>query len=191
MKLTEQQIIDAAISVLNDNPSATLEMVAEKAGVTSRTLYRYFNDRTKLINSCKEALAITCKAAINAAFDASNDPLKQLELTLYAGIDCGSKYAFFEKLNQNNQPTAPISPQPDSDYTEIYNKWLNLIIELQWQGIVTKELTPAWIHKLFSGMVNTTISAITSGDVALNDVKKFAWISFSQSIGIQKQVLSK
>jgi AcrR family transcriptional regulator len=184
MKLTEQNIVDTAIIVLNENPSATLEIVAEKAGISSRTLYRYFSDRNKLIDACKEMLTTTCRAAMNAAFDGSDNPLKQLELTLYAAIDCGSKFAFFEKLNQimPKQET----PSPEGNEGQIQSRLFNMIITLQKQGLITDVLTSAWIYKLFSGMVNTTISAISSGDIALNDVKRFAWISFSQSIGIQK-----
>ncbi|WP_164849973.1 TetR/AcrR family transcriptional regulator [Mucilaginibacter limnophilus] len=184
MKSTEQNIVDTAIYVLNENPSATLEMVADKAGISSRTLYRYFNHRNKLLASCKETLTVTCRAAMNAAFDASENPIKQLELTLYAAIDCGSKFAFFDKLNQimPKQET----PETDGNAGQIQGRLFNLIVTLQKQGLITDVLTSAWIYKLFSGMVNTTISAITSGDIAVNDIKRFAWISFSQSIGIQK-----
>lgn len=186
MKLTEQNIVDTAIAVLNENPSATLEIVADKAGVSSRTLYRYFNDREKLIAACKKTLTTTCREAMNAAFEGSDDPLKQLELTLYAAINCGSKFAFFEKLNQ----IMPKQKAPSSEGNEgqIQSRLFNLIVTLQKQALITDVLTSVWIYKLFSGMVNTTISAISSGDIALNDVKRFAWISFSQSIGIKNNV---
>ncbi|RYY36251.1 MAG: TetR/AcrR family transcriptional regulator [Sphingobacteriaceae bacterium] len=184
MKLTEQNIVNTAIYVLNENPSATLEMVADKAGISSRTLYRYFNDREKLIDACKIMLTTTCREAMNAAFDGSDNPLIQLELTLYAAINCGSKFAFFEKLNQIMPKQE--APAPDGDAGQIQSRLFNLIVTLQKQGLITDVLTSAWIYKLFSGMVNTTISAISSGDIAINDINRFAWISFSQSIGIQK-----
>lgn len=183
MELTEKKIIGAAIAIFNDDPSATLEMVADKAEITTRTLYRYFKDRKVLLDSCRKEMTLTCRAAMNAAFDASTVPLKQLELTLYACIDCGSKYAFFDKINQRSEHQLS-NTEIDSEYEQINSKWLALIITLQKQGIVTSKLTPEWIYQLFSGMINTTLQAISSGNIAPNNVKKFAWYSFSQSIGI-------
>lgn len=197
MELTEKKIIDAAIIIFNDDPSATLEMVADKAKVTTRTLYRYFKDRKVLLESCRRVMNSACKAAMNAAFESSTDPLKQLELSLYACIDCGSKYAFFDKIHQrseqqqsaglaNDQSKDSSDFAKNDDYEQLNNKWLALIITLQKQDIVTSKLTPEWINQLFSGMINTTLNAINSGNVAPNNVKKFAWYSFSQSIGISE-----
>ncbi|RYE17667.1 MAG: TetR/AcrR family transcriptional regulator [Sphingobacteriales bacterium] len=188
MKITHPQIIDAAITVFNTDPSATVEAVAEKAGITSRTLYRYFNDRAQLLSACKDTLAETCKAAMGTAFASGSDALQQLELTLYAGIKCGTKYAFFDKLNQAIQQGTTASASQHNEFGQIKQQWVALVIQLQDQGVITHDLTPAWIFKLFSGMINTTISAIASGDVALNDVERFAWISFSNSLGIKRKI---
>lgn len=184
MEVTKKRIIDAAIIVFNNDPSGTLEMVADKANVTTRTLYRYFKDRKILLDFCRQEMALTCKAAMNAAFEASAVPLKQLELTLYACIDCGSKYAFFDKTNQKSDYQPSVRNEENSEYDHISSRWIALIIALQKEDIITSELTPEWIHQLFSGMINTTLRAISSGDVAPNNIKKFAWYSFSKSIGI-------
>jgi hypothetical protein len=53
---------------------------------------------------------------------------------------------------------------------------------------VTPELSPAWIQQLFSAMVSTTLNAVQSGSIAAKDVRKFAWYSFSRSIGISVSV---
>jgi hypothetical protein len=39
---------------------------------------------------------------------------------------------------------------------------------------------------LFGSIVETTIYAVESGDVAKNDSKKFAWISFKGAIGLKE-----
>ena len=46
---TEQIIVEAAILVLNEDYSAPLEKVAERAGITRRTLHRYFTGREELL----------------------------------------------------------------------------------------------------------------------------------------------
>jgi AcrR family transcriptional regulator len=186
MEVTKKRIIDAAIIVFNNDPSGTLEMVADKADITTRTLYRYFKDRKVLLEFCRQEMALTCKAAMSAAFESSTVPIKQLELSLYACIDCGSKYAFFDKTNQRSDYQPSAGNEENREYNDLNSRWIALIITLQKEDIVTNELTPDWIQQLFSGMINTTLRAISSGNIAPNDIKKFAWYSFSKSIGISE-----
>ncbi|UOE51367.1 TetR/AcrR family transcriptional regulator [Mucilaginibacter sp. SMC90] len=184
MEATKKKIIDAAIVIFNNDPSAGLEAVADKANITTRTLFRYFKDRAVLLEHCRQEMTQTCKAAMMAAFDASDIPLKQLELTLYACIDCGSKYAFYDKMNQQSS-TAPLISDFRQEYFSIQKKWFDLITALQKKGMVTDFFTVEWIYQLFSGMITVTLQAINTGTVALGNVKKFAWYAFSQSIGIK------
>ncbi|WP_223809034.1 TetR/AcrR family transcriptional regulator [Rufibacter hautae] len=184
MELTEQKIIDSAIIIFNDDLSASLETVAEKAGVTRRTLHRYFKDRPELVEACKGEMLTSCKAAMAAAYASSGDPLEQLEAMLYAGIDCGYKYAFLKKLYQRPEYGQIYESKEGLGYDDIKAKWRALVDLLQGQGVISKELTIAWVFVLFDGMINITIDALRSGDVARNDIKRFAWYSFSRSIGI-------
>jgi hypothetical protein len=64
-------------------------------------------------------------------------------------------------------------------------KWQALVVLLQKQEIISNQLTVPWVFALFDGMINSTIDALRSGDIARNDIKRFAWFSFSRSIGIQ------
>ncbi len=184
MEVTQQKIIDAAIVTFNDDLSAPLETVADQAGVTRRTLHRYFGDRAQLLDACKAEMQARCQAAMTAAYRSSNDPLRQLELMLYAGIDCGYKYAFLRKLHRRTRyPDVPENAE-GVEYDTIMGKWRALVASLQQQEIISRQLTIPWIFALFDGMINSTIDALRSGDIARNDIKKFAWFSFSRSIGI-------
>lgn len=182
MEETAQKIIDAAVFIFNDDLSASLDAVAGRAGVTRRTLNRYFKERAQLIESCKTEMINTCERAMTNAYNSSANPLKQLEMMLYAAIDCGYKYAFLNKLRWQNLPEPAGNDNTQMD--NVKQKWYSLITILQKKKIVDKNLTLEWILVLFGGMVNTTIDALRSGSVAKNDIKKFAWSSFSRSIGI-------
>ncbi|WP_183561544.1 TetR/AcrR family transcriptional regulator [Mucilaginibacter sp. SP1R1] len=185
MSNTERAIIDAAIIVLNDDLSAPMETIAEKAHVTRRTLHRYFKDRKHLLDSCKKEMFSTCKDSMNRAYNTTSAPLKQLELMLYAAIDCNYKYAFLNKLQQREQPKLITGEEEENITDNVKSKWRSLVIDLQKSGAIKGNLTPHWIFFLFDGMVTTAISALGSGDVAPNEIKKFAWLSFSNSIGIK------
>jgi AcrR family transcriptional regulator len=184
MKDKRQDIIDAAIIVLNSDFSAGLDLIAEKAGVHKRTLHLHFKSRQELINSCKQDMMITCQQAMTDAYEASPVPTKQLELMLYAGIDCGVKYAFLHKLYGKGTYSQVAVEEKDGTFDTIKHRWFKIIEHLRKEQIINHKLSIAWIFTLFGGMITNTIDAVRSGDVAPNDIKAFAWYSFSKSIGL-------
>jgi AcrR family transcriptional regulator len=184
MKDKRQEIIDAAIIVLNSDFSAGLDLIAQKAGVHKRTLHLHFKSRQELIDSCKLDMMATCQRAMRDAYEASAIPTKQLELMLYAGIDCGAKYAFLNKLYGKKAYSQVADEEKNGTFDTIKHRWFTIIEHLQKEQIINHQLSIAWIFTLFGGMITNTIDAARSGDVAPNDIKSFAWYSFSRSIGL-------
>ncbi|AMR25470.1 TetR family transcriptional regulator (plasmid) [Hymenobacter psoromatis] len=181
---TQQHIIEAAIRVFNEDYSAPLEKVAERAGVTRRTLHRHFAGRDELVTSCAQEMQRSCQRAMTQALDSSPDPRTQLENMLYAAIDCGAKYAFFSKLH--TRPAHQHSAQ-DADcagYDAVTNRCRAVMARLQSQGSISPHLTVEWVFLLFSGLISTTIDAQCAGTVARQHLKQFAWFSFSKGIGL-------
>lgn len=176
---SQQKILDSAIEVLNEDFSAPIDVIADKAGLSRRTLHRYFKDRTALIDACLLNMMQTWETAMLQACSNSDDPVKQLEGMLYAGIDCGVKYAFLHKLSKQ-QPTST-----NSKYTSARDKWFQLIPQLQQKKIISDKIDAAWIRLLFIQMIHTTIEAYRSGDIAPNEIKRMAWYSFRRSIGMK------
>ncbi|REC60564.1 TetR/AcrR family transcriptional regulator [Chryseobacterium pennae] len=183
---TQQKIIDAAISVLNENFSATLEDIAVSCGINRRTLHRYFKSRNELLEASHKNMVEAWEQAAIKACDSSEDPLVQLEHLLYAGIDSGTKYAFLIKLNGygKSSSTAYESKQ-SAAYLKKRNQLFNTLQELQKQQMIDDQFPLPWIRILFTSVITATIAALRSGDIAQNEVKRLAWYSFSRSIGIQ------
>lgn len=175
---SQQKILDSAIEVLNEDFSAPIDVIAERAGLSRRTLHRYFADRPSLIEACRLDMMQTWETAVVQACNSTDDPIKQLEAMLYAGIDCGAKYAFLQKLNRQHAST-------NNTYTAARDKWFRLIPQLQQQKIISDKVDAAWIRLLFIQMIQTTIEAYRSGDIAPNEIKRMAWYSFRRSIGIR------
>lgn len=182
--MTRQKIIDSAIAVLNENFSAPLDRIAEKAGLSRRTLHRYFSDRESLVAACVNDMMQTWQNAMLIAYNSSKDPIEQLEKMLYAGIDCGVKYAFLNKLLIRRYIEELPEVVANTEYETARNKWFGLIPKMQRQKIISNKLPASWIRILFINMITTSIEALQSGDVAPNDIKGFAWYSLSRSIGI-------
>lgn len=183
MEDTRQRIVDCAIATFATHSSATLDTVADAASITRRTLNRYFSDKKDLLEACTREMLTTCEAAMTQAYQSSDHPVTQLERMLYAGIDCNYKFLFLTKLQV--QTTPPSSPPLTQGYDTIKDKWFTLITQLQGQGLISPQLSIAWIFHLFGGMIHTTVHALDSGTVARQDLKTYAWYSFSRSVGLQ------
>jgi AcrR family transcriptional regulator len=175
---SQQKILDSAIEVLNEDFSATIDVIADKAGLTRRTLHRHFKDRAALIAACHLDMMQTWETAVIQAINNTADPLKQLEAMLYAGIDCGVKYAFLQKLDRQSTST-------NTTYTTARDQWFQLVPQLQQQKLISDKVDAAWIRLLFVQMIHTTIAAYRSGDIAPNEIKRMAWYSFRRSIGMK------
>ncbi|SFM99144.1 transcriptional regulator, TetR family [Chitinophaga sp. YR627] len=182
---TRQKIIDATITVLNEDFSAPLDRIAEKTGLSRRTLHRYFTDRGDLIDACREDMMQTWQTAMLQACDSTQDPLIQLERMLYAGIDCGVRYVFLHKLlSHPDEDKAGYSRQNPS-YETTRDNWFQLIPALQRRQLISEHVNATWIRLLFIQMISVTVQAYQSGDIAQNDIKKLAWYSFRRSIGME------
>ena len=187
MSDTQLRIIEAAIVVLNDDLSASLDKIAVQAGVTRRTLHRYFEDREDLYASCRREMQQSCQRAMSAAYASATDPRQQLEQLVYAGIDCGTKYAFLHKLAlpQTAPETAGLATSAAD--TEPDHPLHSVLQTLQRQGALSPELTLAWLGMFFFGLIQATLHAAATGTVAPRDLKPMAWRSFSQGIGLVRE----
>ncbi|MFC6225017.1 TetR/AcrR family transcriptional regulator [Hymenobacter artigasi] len=181
---TEQTIVEAAILVFNEDYSAPLEKVAERAGVTRRTLHRYFTGREELLVCCARDMQRSCREALEQALTSSTDPVVQLENMLYAGIDCGAKYAFFTKLHTRpDHQHAPGQAADCAEYDDLQARCRAVVARLQQEGRISPHLPTEWVLLLLGGVVKTTIEARATGATEPH-LRQFAWFSFSKGIGL-------
>jgi hypothetical protein len=55
---------------------------------------------------------------------------------------------------------------------------------LQTTGMISAELSADWIQNLYNGIVAACITSLNQTQMNQQEVKKFAWYSFSRGIGI-------
>jgi AcrR family transcriptional regulator len=184
MNDTEQNIIEAAILIFNEDLSAPLERVAEQAQTTRRTLHRYFKDRDALMKSCKKEIQRACHVAMEKAYQSTDDPVEKLERMFYAGIECGTKDTFLHKLHTLHDHEHKANDQECSKYDDTFSIWKSHLAYLKNEGFISAMLTVDWIHQLFQGIVVASVSSRNNNSMQLADVKKLGWFSFSRGIGL-------
>lgn len=183
MANTKTKIIAAAVRCFLINESNTLEKVAEEAGVSRRTLHRYFENRQDLMESCKNEMLYNCNEAMNEAYDRDSDPISKVRNMLFAAIEQGANYSFIKRIYARNN-FSDVENKNEFESDNVKSRWLKVMKRLQMEKRINGELTIPWVFNLFGSIIETTISAVESGDIAKNDSKNFAWISFKGAIGL-------
>ena len=179
------KIIAAAVTCFLRNESDTLEKVAEEAGVSRRTLHRYFENRQDLLESCKNEMLNSCNQAMIEAYESDEDPVTKLRKMLFAGIEQGANYAFIKRIYKRSN-FSDVNTKKEFESDNVKAKWLKIIKDLQEERRINHELTIPWIFDLFGAIIETSIYAVEAGDVARNDSTEFAWVSFKGAIGLKE-----
>ncbi|UZR99660.1 TetR/AcrR family transcriptional regulator [Chondrinema litorale] len=185
MSNAKNKIIAAAVTCFLNNESETLEKVAEEAGVSRRTLHRYFENRQDLLESCKNEMLNSCNKAMNEAYESDNDAIIKVRNMLFAAIEQGANYVFIKRMYKRSN-FSDVDAKKEFESDNVKSKWLKIMKGLQEEKRINHVLTIPWIFDLYGSIIETSIYAVEAGDVARNDSKKFAWISFKGAIGLKE-----
>lgn len=132
-------ILDAAVDVLNERPGASIEDVAEAAGVTRQTVYAHYPTREALISAAIDHVATGAVAAMDAAALDDEPPTEALLRLAHIGW---RTYERYPRLLQ-------ISPQdPDAERTRhdpVRERLERVIQRGQDTGEFDQQLSPTWL----------------------------------------------
>jgi TetR/AcrR family transcriptional regulator, repressor for lfrA len=103
---TRRAILDAAMSVLADNPVASLGDIATAAGVGRSTLHRYFAERTDLLCALARHVHDLSNAAIAHAEPDCGPAVEALRRVVECQLDLGPIVPFIY-----NEPTVNADPE--------------------------------------------------------------------------------
>jgi TetR/AcrR family transcriptional regulator, repressor for lfrA len=103
---TRNAILDAAMSVLADNPTASLGDIAAAAAVGRSTLHRYFAERSDLLHALARHVHDLSNAAIEHAEPDCGPAVEALRRVVECQLDLGPIVPFIY-----NEPTIAANPE--------------------------------------------------------------------------------
>ena len=103
---TRNAILDAAMSVLADNPAASLGDIAAAANVGRSTLHRYFAERSDLLHALARHVHDLSNAAIEHAEPDCGPAVEALRRVVDCQLDLGPIVPFIY-----NEPTIAANPE--------------------------------------------------------------------------------
>jgi TetR/AcrR family transcriptional repressor of mexCD-oprJ operon len=155
---TAAAIIDSAATVLAvRGEAASMEEIANSAGIGRATLYRYFPNREELLRAMAAASVRELTARVKEA-DLDGVPFEEAIARLARGIVAtGSKYI---ALSLDSTRLTDAYPEVETEVLEPIRALFRRAIA---DGSLRQDLPPDFLIDLFSGLVKGALDATASG----------------------------
>jgi AcrR family transcriptional regulator len=134
-------ILDAAVPLLGDRPDASMEDIAEAAGVTRQTVYAHFSSRDALLNAVVARVTEQVATAIDAAELDRGSPSEALVRFVDTSWQILERTPLLLHL-----PVVPVGPREELDRHEpITSRLADLIRRGQRAGEFDRDASPEWL----------------------------------------------
>jgi AcrR family transcriptional regulator len=145
---TVTTILEAAERTLRRNPAATVEQIAEVAGVARTTVHRRFATREALIDALAAWATRQFAAAVAAAHPDTAPPLVALYqmTTNVLGVKIGWGYAM----------SRACSPDPDvaGVHTDVRDTCERLFRRAQQAGLLRTDINVRWVRRVYYALID-------------------------------------
>ncbi|MEM8935373.1 MAG: TetR/AcrR family transcriptional regulator [Pseudomonadota bacterium] len=172
-------LIEAAFEVLGRDPSASLALVAEKAGVGRATLHRHFPTRDALMHALAKTAIAETDAACEEACENVQSAAQALELSLRALIPLGPRYGFLTR-----EPVE-YDPEISAEYDRQGEELRQLIEEAKREGALDTRCPTAWLLEAYDHLIFAGWEITRSGEATPKQAADLAWRTFTTGVGGQ------
>jgi len=150
-------ITEAADRVLAENPAATIEQIAEAAGVARTTVHRHFASREALITSMTRAAWEQIAAAVAAARPATAPPLVALHQATANILEIKSRWRFALGQPVNDEATSRLQLEAFTGFELVMRR-------AQQAGLVRADADLAWIRRAYLALIKETMHGAPEPD---------------------------
>ncbi|MFE7189909.1 TetR/AcrR family transcriptional regulator [Kitasatospora sp. NPDC057541] len=153
-------ILAAAERVLAQTPGASMEQIAEAAGVTRTTVHRRFANRQALIDALTAEAAAKLAEAIEDGHPETAPPLVALHRTTANVLRVKAAWGF--ALG----PAVAHSEEAARTHREIAGRCLELLGRIREQGVIAADADLEWVRRVFYALIGEALH----GDVGTTAV---------------------
>ena len=174
---TRRALLDAAVSVLTKDSSASLAEVASVAGVGRTTLHRYFPTREGLVRALVEDALDRVAEAIDSANPDEGPVLEALQRVTDTVVPLGPSLAF-------------LHAEPDVYHArDLIRRWYEALDPIahaiergQADGSIRSDLPVKWLVDAWSGLILTAWDVADEGRIWLHDAPRLVMATFATGI---------
>ncbi|MFC9997780.1 TetR/AcrR family transcriptional regulator [Nocardia sp. NPDC127526] len=175
-------ILDAAARILDAQPEASVETIAEAAGVTRQTVYAHFPSRERLLLAVLDRLTERTAAAMDAAEPDSGPAIEALLRVLDAAAAEAGRYpALLQRIN-----ALPVSAQDDRDrHTSIADRIAQVIERGRATGEFDDGLPVDWLVAVTIRLAHTASEERDSGRMSAAAAGRALRTSLVRMLGVR------
>ena len=154
----DELILQAAARQLADDPNATMQCIADDAGVVRLTVYRRYRNRDALRRAIFETAASQAEQAIGTALDEQADTVTTLRRLIVAMAEIARRYPLLSiGTDLEPQPTDARAPAAPPAARAMQEAVLALIRRGQSEGTLRADLPAELLPLAIVGTLRTTL----------------------------------
>lgn len=163
MSRSQEKILQAAMVVLARNPLATLEQIADAAGLARTTLFRHFKTRQGLLRELTLEAYGRCTAVMTPILEESLPPLEKLRRTVAGLVPLGAAFHFL-----SYEPYRSADPEVEALIARYAERWRVLMVDLKQDRVLAPDVPEVWAADVLDMLVFGAWEGIHRGDLAPN-----------------------
>jgi AcrR family transcriptional regulator len=174
-------ILDAAVAVLSDRPAASMEEIANAAGVARQTVYAHYPSRAALLDAVVQRALAETVAAIDVADPDEGPPVEALDRLVSASWQTLERYPLLMDLR------APMSPEEEHAlHRPILERLGRLVERGRRSGDFDRRLPPAWLLAAFLGLAHAAAQEVAAGRLSAEEASRTLRDSVARVFGVDR-----
>lgn len=167
MAVERAQILEAAVRVLVEDPAASMQAIADAAGIGRATLHRAFPGRQDLLRSIALTAAADAERLVAAARPEADSARAALARVVAALVPIGHRYSFL-----GQEPAFATDPEIRARTSEVDHSLDALFARGQREGTLRADVPLAWVSAVFDQLLFATWRGVRDGYLAPLDAPR-------------------
>ncbi len=157
---TVARVVEVATRVLADSPEATMQEIADAAGLGRATVYRHFATREDLMAAITLAAFSELGVTLEQSRLDEGDVVDALHRALEAILAVGDRYRFLAE-----RPHAVDSPEKRAAVQERFAPVVALIARGREEGVIDPGVTVEWAGAVLGGVLRAALELVARGEL--------------------------
>ncbi|MFL6127377.1 TetR/AcrR family transcriptional regulator [Actinophytocola sp.] len=151
----DEHILRTAARVLAEDPRATIQHIADEAGVVRLTVYRRYRNRDALRRAIFDAAAAQAHQVITDARDRDLDPVAALRALIVEMAAIIQRYPVLAVSTEwQPKPADAYRPSPPSPARRMHQAVFALVKRGQREGVLRADLPPELLPQAITGTLH-------------------------------------